>query len=625
MDYSPGRQLVSTTTGLIMARAESTASAETANPTIAPYHTNLDGVNQPVNLLFADMLWWTLGIFGFAVLAIHVIELVWAKVRQVGAMHVPGDQQTYWKLNQWGWMPAMKKHLIYAPFWNKRHNREFKLSSAVSMGTLPSRLHSLLLFVIVLSNIVYMLYIDWTQENKYAVWAEIRGRSGTLSMIQMLPLIIFAGRNNPLIHLLAVSFDTYNIFHRNIGRLVVLEALIHTVAWAVVAGADGGGSFVVEKILHDRFIASGFAGTVAMVILMLLSVSPIRHAFYETFLNVHIILAFVTFVGTYIHCIAATIPGVGALPQVTIAIAIFALWFADRLARMLRIVYYNWSSRGMTEAFVEAMPGETCRVTLHLPRYVDVKPGSHAYLRFAQANWWESHPFSIAWVEHSPETKTLPITEKESCLIERKAATSVSFIIGAHTGVTRKLYNKAVSGPTQVVSMRANFEGPYGGHHSLDSYGHAVLFAGATGITHQISYLKPLIEGFNNQTVATRKITLVWIVRDYEALEWVKPWMNEVLRMPNRKDILNIKLFITRPKNASEITSSSQTVQMFPGRPNIPTLLHKECSEQKGAMMVSVCGPGALADDVRFSVRQAQDYGYSLSLVEESFTVRAPP
>ncbi|OTA62837.1 putative FAD binding protein [Hypoxylon sp. EC38] len=595
--------------------AEDAASAES---TITPFSTSLNGVDQEGNMLFKDMLWWTLGIMALIVLSIRLFEIGWTKLRHVSAMSVPAERQTYWRKSQWSWMPGLKKYLIYAPLWRKRHNREIKLSSAVSIGTLPSRLHFVILSIYLISNIAYMFYEDWFQENKYALAAEIRGRSGTLSVVNMVPLIILAGRNNPLISLLRVSFDTYNLLHRWMGRMVVIEAVIHTIAWAYVAVAGEGYEGMNFRLLHDSFLASGFAGTIGLVILLVLSLSPIRHAFYETFLNFHIILAFIVFAMTWVHCATAHIAG--GLPQLPWMIAIFMIWVAERLARMFRLAYNNWSKkRGFTEAVVEPVPGDTTRVTMHLPRYVDVKPGTHAYIRFMGIHPWENHPFSIAWVEHHPNGDTLEEkTVSESNL--KTGTTSVSFIIGAHTGFTRKLYNKALSGGAPSIRIRAAMEGPYAGHHSLDSYGHVVLFAGSTGITHQISYLKPLIQGFNDGTIATRRITLVWIIRDTESLEWVRPWMDVILRMPRRREILNIRLFVTRPKNTKEISSASSTVQMFPGRPNIPTLLKKEVEEQVGAMCVTVCGPGALADDVRQAVRDVQDENTVVDFVEESFT-----
>ena len=601
----------------------------TPSSTISPYNTGLNGVNQPVNMLFTDLLWWSLGILGVIILVIRIGELAWAKLRLVSAMSQPGDRQEFWRLTQWNKMPALKKALIYAPLWKKRHNREIRLSSAANMGTLPSRFHALILFGYLASNAAYMFILDWKNENKYALCAEIRGRSGTLSVVSMVPLIIFAGRNNPLIGILNISFDTYNLLHRWMGRISIIEAIIHVIAWAIVQVADNGWAGVQHKILHDSFVTSGIVGVVAMTIMLIFAFSPVRHAFYETFLNTHIILALIAFVCTWLHCITASVPG--GLPQAPWMVAIMSLWLAERAARMLRLAYANWSSRGFTEAIVEPVPGEACRVTMHLPRFVNVKPGQHAYIRFAGVNPFENHPFSIAWYEHTyrGDNEILPTTEKKDLLTKARnpshdaVGTTVSFLIGAHTGFTRKLYNKALASQQHShrgITMRAALEGPYAGHHSMDSYGHCVLFAGATGITHQISYLRHLIQGYNAGTAATRRVTLVWIVRDYEVLEWARPWMDKILKLPNRKDILQIRLFVTRPKTANQVISSSTTVQMFPGRPNIPMLLAKEVGEQMGAMCVSVCGPGGLADDVRDAVRKVQAQRTVVDFVEESFT-----
>ncbi|KAK8099338.1 Ferric/cupric reductase transmembrane component 7 [Apiospora kogelbergensis] len=600
-----------------------TATTEHAgtNPTISPYHNGLTGVNQPVNMLFKDMLWWTLGILALFMLTVRLLEIAWTKLRQVSAMSSPAEKQGYWKFSQWSWMPSLKNHLIYAPLWNKRHNREIRLSSAISIGTLPSRLHFILLGLYFVSNFVYMFVLDWKVENKYAFCAELRGRSGTLAAVNMVPLIIMAGRNNPLIGMLRVSFDTYNLLHRWMGRFVVLESVIHTIAWAIVQVADGGWDSVGFKIVHDSFIASGACGTVALVILVVLSLSPIRHAFYETFLNVHIILAIIVFVCTWAHCATAEIPG--GLPQLPWMVAILLLWFADRFARMLRLVYYNWSKNGFTEAKISALPCEATRVELFLPRHAEIRPGTHAYLRFRDVKPWESHPFSVAYVSHHPrvngsrmELEKVAVTRDD---IER-GTTSVSFIIGAHTGFTRALYDKASQSEGQSIIMKAAMEGPYAGHHQLDSYGHAVLFCGSTGITHQLSYIKPIIEGYNDGTIATRRVTLVWVIREFEALEWIRPWMNEILRMDNRRDILNMQVFVTRPKNPNQIQSPSSTVKVFSGRPNIMTILKKEVEQQVGAMAVTVCGPGALADDVREAVRDVQNTRSVVDFVEESFT-----
>lgn len=58
---------------------------------------------------------------------------------------------------------------------------------------------------------------------------------------------------------------------------------------------------------------------------------------------------------------------------------------------------------------------------------------------------------------------------------------------------------------------------------------------------------------------------------------------------------------------------------MFPGRPNVNMLLKDEVEHQVGAMAVTVCGPGGLADNIRDVVREVQSMSV-VDYIEESFT-----
>lgn len=95
--------------------------------------------------------------------------------------------------------------------------------------------------------------------------------------------------------------------------------------------------------------------------------------------------------------------------------------------------------------------------------------------------------------------------------------------------------------------------------------------------------------------------------------------MTSILAMDKRRDCLRIMLFVSRPRSTKEIHSPSATVQMFPGRPNIETLIDLEIENQVGALGVSVCGSGALSDDVRRACRMRQDKS-NLDFVEEAFS-----
>jgi hypothetical protein len=60
-------------TTTLRSRAEAAHGDAEATPN---YHSNLDGVNQPMNMLFKDVLWWTLGIMALIVLWIRIIEIL---------------------------------------------------------------------------------------------------------------------------------------------------------------------------------------------------------------------------------------------------------------------------------------------------------------------------------------------------------------------------------------------------------------------------------------------------------------------------------------------------------------------------------------------------------------------
>ena len=238
-----------------------------------------------------------------------------------------------------------------------------------------------------------------------------------------------------------------------------------------------------------------------------------------------------------------------------------------------------------------------------------------------------NHPFSIAWSVSRPtpylalEDEKLPTSKCDLDLPEpARTTTTIYMVIAKRTGMTATLYDRARASPTGVITMSGLVEGPYGGLNSMHSYGTVILFAAGIGITHQLGHVRDLLQRHAAGTVATRRIVLVWSVKNTETLEWVRGWMDEILAMENRKQVLRLMVFVTRPRSAREVSSRSETVQMFPGRCDAKALLKAEMGKRVGAVGVSVCGPGAFADDVRAAVRDVGVMGGTCDFVEEAFT-----
>ncbi|KAK3899129.1 ferric reductase like transmembrane component-domain-containing protein [Staphylotrichum tortipilum] len=561
-----------------------------------------------VNELLSHYLFVVLGAASVVLLAWRLTTLLVRYVRTVTCVH--NDTQRYFAQpsENYSWF---KKNVQYAPIFSKRHNREFQLSSALNVGTLPTRMQLVFLLGYFAANVAFcVITIDYSGPLKQ-VASLVRNRTGVLSVVNMIPLFLMAGRNNPLITMLGMSFDTFNLLHRWLGRIVMLEAVAHTLAFLVSSASTSGWDGAFQTVFKVPFMMWGFISTCAMVAICIQASSIFRHAYYETFKLAHIALAIVSILGLWYHL------DMKKLPQLKYLYAVVALWVFDRAARMLRVGYRNIGAGG-TKTLVEALPGNACRVTVTMARPWAFKPGQHAYLYIPSIGYWQSHPFTVAWSDESdhPDGEKLPI-RRQDVLAAKK--TTLSFIIRGRTGFTGTLYNRAAAQPEGKLVTRCLVEGPYRGSSRLHSYGTVMLFAGGVGITQAVPHVRDLVAGYCNGTVATRKVIMVWTIQSPEHLEWIRPWMTEVLGMEKRREVLRIMLFVSRPRSTKEIHSPSSTVQMFPGRPNIDTLLGMEMESQVGTMAVSVCGPGALSDEVRRAVRNRQYQG-SLDFVEEAFS-----
>ncbi|CAD6588081.1 MAG: hypothetical protein ASARMPREDX12_003155 [Alectoria sarmentosa] len=576
----------------------------------------MGGIDPPVvaaaivvnNMLFSHYILITLGAIVISMIiyriGIHSVQYI----RTLTCLN--NDSQRYFKMpnTKFGWI---KQHLLYAPLFHRRHQKQMRIGP-VETGILPTRFQSMLLAGIIAMNVILWAYgIEWNGPTITKL-EHLRNRSGTLAVVNMIPLVIMAGRNNPLIGWLKISYNTFNLIHRWFGRIVASLAVAHGVVEIMALVIRGrktstpGWESFSGTLKEVRFITFGFVALVAMCTIILTSWAAFRHAFYETFLHVHIALVSLIMAALWIH--------LDGLPQMAYLKAVVSIWVIERLIRLSSLIYRNVGRSG-TNADIEVLPGDAMRVTLRLARPWTFKPGQHIFLTIPSVGLWTSHPFSIAWSDAPPQQlrahdleKGVRTSQTSAQTIDTLALppTSVSLIIRRRAGFTNHLHRKTLATLNHRLSLPALVEGPYGGTQLLHSYGTVMLFAAGVGITHQVPLVRDLLAGYAAGTVAARRILLIWIIRAPEHLEWIRPWMTTMLSMPGRRDVLRILLFVTRPRSSKEIHSPSSTVQMFPGKPNVDALVEMESREQVGAMGVGVCGPGGLGDDVRAAVTKRQ-------------------
>uniref|UniRef100_A0A093VKD7 ferric-chelate reductase (NADPH) n=1 Tax=Talaromyces marneffei PM1 TaxID=1077442 RepID=A0A093VKD7_TALMA len=382
----------------------------------------------------------------------------------------------------------LNRHLLYAPLFERRHNREFRICRGhINMGNIPTRLETLLIICYIALNVlICVAVVDWSQSISQSLRCLI-GTTGTLAIVNLVPLVITAGRNNPLILVLRVPFDAFNLVHRWLGRIVVAEAVAHTMAVLVRVGMSRGWDTIPDHLFHNPIFTYGFVSI-----------------HYKTYYK----------------------PG-------------SQVW-----QRLLRLAIVAWRNCGksLTSATIQLLPGDVARVDVTVIRPWKFEAGQYMYLYIPSLGLWTSHPFSAAWESADKPHGSFSAMDSErssnsssrSILSDtaRDTQRTVSFLIRKRDGFTKKML-KSVGlkvGLQRRVLVLA--EGPFGAIHSFGSYGSTVLIAGGIGITHSISYLRELVDEFAKGSVATRRITLLWVVRSIDHLQWVQPWMTSILNHP---------------------------------------------------------------------------------------------
>lgn len=237
-----GQSLVNTYALVLVTLASRTFCQEASGSSSGGKHSHESSAQKAAaavdNVRFARYILSTLAAVVLGLTAYRVVIQSIRYIRTLTCLN--NDTQKYFKMPNLAF-GALKQHLLYAPLLRRRHNREIHIAW-FHFGYIPTRFQSVFLAGVIIMNITLSVWgIEWNG-SRAAALSHLRNRTGTLSVVNMIPLVILAGRNNPLISLLNISFDSFNLVHRWFGRIVVLQALAHTIA-EVVNIVDKGSPF----------------------------------------------------------------------------------------------------------------------------------------------------------------------------------------------------------------------------------------------------------------------------------------------------------------------------------------------------------------------------------------------
>jgi predicted ferric reductase len=299
-----------------------------------------------------------------------------------------------------------------------------------------------------------------------------------------------------------------------------------------------------------------------------------RRLSYEFFLILHILLAVFVIAGCWYHVILRW----SYQFYDNWLYAAIAVWFFDRLVRVLRVV-----KNGIRRATVTEVGQDHVRVDIPGVRFAS-KPGCVAYAHFPTLNPlrpWENHPFSINSTalfrsyNHAlaPASASLAHSSSdEGHDIEKSANTVMA------TGVSNDTPGGDTSGVTLIVKKSA----------------------GLTKLLKSHSGLMTLLDGPYPQGSGTKvlKCDRVLLIGGGVGITGLLPWIQA---HPNIKLAWSVKSNHEPLVKELEVVLANVTNKevLVGERLNLEALLRTEAEARYSKVGVVVCAPGSMCDEVR--------------------------
>lgn len=434
---------------------------------------------------------------------------------------------------------SIRKHLTLPAMFNGSHSRPVKLFHKLYLSA-PTRGQSIILFGYFALNLVCLL-IDYdifmpdpfllnelNQRLRY-----LGNRTGVISFTQIPVVILFAGRNNILIALTGWSYDTFQVYHRWVARVMMTHAIIHSVCFTWLAAIGHTVAYRWQEVINWR------AGNIAVYsgcIMLIFSLTAFRSRFYEIFYLIHKCFYIIFIVGIARHCW-----DFGWMGWVYASIGVHAL---ERFFRFARVVVSGFRN----EAYAVLYPNNTFRLSVQYSKRWNVAPGQFCYVRVLTKDlFWQAHPFSVY---------SSPIEGDDS----------LNFAIKAKTGATKKIADYLETQPNKTAVLPVLIEGPYGVHVPVENYETVFLLAGGMGVTATYPYalyLKKLLK-------YSQKVIFLWVIQDETPLEWFGEEILSLATSPN----IEVQIYITRkfnqPQELLEVNENGPESQAELGETGLP-------------------------------------------------------
>lgn len=352
-------------------------------------------------------------------------------------------------------------------------------------------------------------------------------------------------RNSFLLWVSRLPLDQTIRYHRWLGRLVIIEAIIHFAC-------------AVDRPFFSWNMTNlyGLFAFVSLGIIAITSIEYVRRQMFNLFFYIHYIFVAYYALGSLHSDVFLLYACIGG-----------GIYGLDRVIRLIRGIY----PRRVTQ--VQRLSERIVKIQFPKNSCCKQQPGQYVFLNFPSINLLEWHPFTLG---ESPDEPFHEVYIKN---------------LGDHT---QRIINNIRA--TSWIRM----DGPYGNWTlKPQEYSHVLFVCGGIGITPCLSFIRQIYEYNDSQSNIShqiRQIYLVWCCPTEDDAQWVN---RELVHAIERSKEFNypgfhLYVFITAQSSVKNHT-------YFIGRPNMDTVfdtMENRMVEGNARACVHVCGPKTLSQNV---------------------------
>ena len=376
--------------------------------------------------------------------------------------------------------------------------------------TLPSNGCTVLILAFLGLQVFYVFYKLPLSIPMLFVFAD---RTALLFVANLPLLYLLAAKNQPIKVLTGYSYECLNIFHRRLGEVLCLLALLHSIGmigvWYTILRPTG---FTLARFLLSKIILLGLGALFAYETLYFTSLGSFRQRWYELFLGLHVVLQAAALVLVWLH-------HHGSRPYVGAALFVFVIdrcLYRSALRTTTTRATFEVADDGKTVLLHATVPLHKRRRWLGLIK-PDITNGwkatEHVFLSvpsLARKHYIQAHPFTIA-------SKAPTILDSNGRL---------ALVVRAHDGFSKDLLHFAKSYNSAVIRL----DGPYGSQNAvrlLQGCDLRIVVAGGSGVAVTWPLVWSVLESRNPtdfehvSETSFKPVIFIWIMRQGSHVSWI--------------------------------------------------------------------------------------------------------